>query len=193
MTPQLGTAQPVGGGLPVLADTPATREVARPGGDTPLPVGTDAQVAAPAAPPPEIGPSDRGAAEGAAEGGAVSLIQSRLAGPPPAFEASILDQMRSEANSPDLPPEPAELTDLVEALSAPDPLAPAKPTVEAAAEEVEEPVEPVLGGDSEAPARSEGESRYTVPPSAEVRAETEVATVRRIETPYDTATVDVSR
>ena len=47
---------------------------------------------------------------------------------------------------------------------------------------------PALSGDAETRRGS-----YDVPPSAEQRAEREVATIRRIETPYDTATVDVSR
>lgn len=38
-----------------------------------------------------------------------------------------------------------------------------------------------------------GRGSYDVPPSAEQRAESGLATIRRIETPYDTATVDVSR
>lgn len=72
------------------------------------------------------------------------------AGPPPAFEASILDRRREALVAP------------------PDLLAPA-------------------------PGKDEVDAPYDVPPSRIERATETITTVRRIETPYDTATVDVSR
>lgn len=91
------------------------------------------------------------------------------AGPPPAFEASILDRAREIA----LAPPPAT--------------APAEPPA---------PVVPV-DGLSRPAASSDADiavsNPYAAPPSAETRASEEVATLRRIETPYDTATVDMSR
>ncbi|MEM0947408.1 MAG: hypothetical protein AAGK37_08390 [Pseudomonadota bacterium] len=88
------------------------------------------------------------------------------AGPPPAFEASILDRARQDVSQLDAPRTEAAqpAPPSRDQGTAPEPLAP-----EASAE------------------------AYSVPPSAELRAEVELATVRRIETPYDTATVDVSR
>ncbi len=84
------------------------------------------------------------------------------AGPPPAFEASILDRARQAP------------TDTADATSEP------------------EPTEPPMASEARLPDSAEAQG-YEVPPSAEERTETEIATVRRMETPYDTATVDVSR
>jgi hypothetical protein len=81
------------------------------------------------------------------------------AGPPPAFEASILDRAREQVSQPvkpsDIQLEPATPRDLIATLRE--------------------------------------ERPYDVPPAPDASAEAEVATVRRIETPYDTATVDVAR
>ena len=123
------------------------------------------------------------------------------AGPPPAFEASILDRQREQAlefrapergepsfaasDAPVAGPLAAELG--VEAVDGPG-----KPDSLIGAEGVERPEEDDERGPRE-PARPESRGPYDVPPSAEFRAEREIATIRRIETPYDTATVDVSR
>lgn len=83
-------------------------------------------------------------------------------GPPPAFEASLLDRQREAGIS--TPP------------SEPDPVLPFIPTGSAT------PAEEPAAGDP-----------YDVPPAPLERAESDLAAVRRIETPYDTATVDVAR
>ena len=81
------------------------------------------------------------------------------AGPPPAFEASILDRARETAftGQPDVTALPA----------APEPVVDKAPEAE--------------------------DASYDAPPSRAERAEEQVTTLRRIETPYDTATIDVSR
>lgn len=142
------------------------------------------------------------------------------AGPPPAFEASILDRAREQLMAPpDLrtqapEPAPVAVSAPVEAPPPPEPVGEAERqiahlgTTEEAAEadpalavpgqdaaepripERPEPREPEASQPAKDPAPR---SAYDVPPSAEQRAEREVATIRRIETPYDTATVDVSR
>ncbi|MEM9344100.1 MAG: hypothetical protein AAGA87_13740 [Pseudomonadota bacterium] len=105
------------------------------------------------------------------------------AGPPPAFEASILDRAREVAfrgtgdvtSAPELPqpqPEPVQNT----SGTAPE-------------EDFELSSQPVVAPEAE----PESELSYDVPPSRMERAEEQVTTLRRIETPYDTATVDVSR
>ncbi|MEO1152928.1 MAG: hypothetical protein AAFX59_03505 [Pseudomonadota bacterium] len=103
-------------------------------------------VAVPADPQPSLSPPDPDAPTG----------------PPPAFEASLLDRQREAGIT--LP------TD------GPDPVLPFIPQG------------PSDKTDPPAPA-----APYDVPPAAAERAESDVATVRRIETPYDTATVDVAR
>ena len=75
------------------------------------------------------------------------------AGPPPTFEASILDRAREALVTP---------PDLVQ--RTPEQSAPPEPS-----------------------------DPYEVPPSRAERAADDVTTLRRIETPYDTAKVDVSR
>ena len=191
MTPQLGPAQPTGAGPTALVDPGPVREDARPeiAGSAPAP-----------APVRELPPVERSARSEAPEApktvptGGQSIQGSDLAGPPPAFEASILDQLREEARNPELPPEPEQTADVAAILETPKQINQAAATPTGAAEgETEVTGLPGLPETAEPAPRSESESRYTVPPSAEVRAETEVATVRRIETPYDTATVDVSR
>jgi len=100
------------------------------------------------------------------------------AGPPPAFEASILDRARETAftGQPELPTVPTV------------PEAPDAPEDVQVADEVQ-----VADGDTDATPKAEEEVSYDVPPSRAERAAEQVTTVRRIETPYDTATVDVSR
>jgi hypothetical protein len=135
------------------------------------------------------------------------------AGPPPAFEASILDRQREEAlkpPQPDLAGPPATSFAHPAASEAKATSSTAAETPAIADEEVtmsgregptaiREPLDDKrIGAAREDPVserRDAGSHRaaYDVPPSAEARAEQEVATIRRIETPYDIVTVDVSR
>lgn len=88
-------------------------------------------------------------------------------GPPPAFEASLLDRERELGVVPQAAPEPG---------NAPE-VARAEPAV----------AEPRAFGEPAA------RDPYDAPPEPAARAEDGVATLRRLETPYDTATVDVAR
>ncbi|MEM1066020.1 MAG: hypothetical protein AAGJ74_11010 [Pseudomonadota bacterium] len=99
-------------------------------------------------------------------------------GPPPAFEASLLDRERELGVGPQ---------DVVET-RAPE-------TGTAALNPASEPVVAPEADDGSGPIQSERSARalYDVPPEPAARAEDSVATLRRIETPYDTATVDVAR
>ncbi len=139
------------------------------------------------------------------------------AGPPPAFEASILDRQREQALEPPPPPEPEPASpetrqpelrppappEAVQDVAATADAESARRSEEADAAEPEPPGAGAVPADRPSlPARAAEppeprpeprRSGYDVPPSAEYRAEREVATIRRIETPYDTATIDVSR
>ncbi|MEL6644720.1 MAG: hypothetical protein AAFQ79_12360 [Pseudomonadota bacterium] len=84
-------------------------------------------------------------------------------GPPPAFEASVLDRQREAGLSP--------------------------PDTEA---EIDLPFIPPFKS-TRAPESEAAPNPYDVPPAPVERAEADVATVRRIEAPYDPATVDVAR
>lgn len=150
------------------------------------------------------------------------------AGPPPAFEASILDRQREEAlRPPDLreativgpddppaapPPPVSSEIDVPRAEAVEGPRGLRDPGEEVAPEDdtVPEVVSAAPSARESDPGSTPGATRaepaaeapreaddgrrpYAVPPSAEQRAEREVATIRRLDTPYDTATVDVSR
>ncbi len=159
MTVQLGPVPPLAAGLQPN-DAVEAREAPRAGIDRP-PFSAEATETARAVDPPS------GAARAAAlpDRDLPPLIPpdpQAPAGPPPAFEASILDRARQNA---------------------------ASPAVQRAEPAGQIPMDRAEPGDPAA----DGPPPYDVPPSAEQRAEVEVATVRRIETRYDTATVDVSR
>ncbi len=102
------------------------------------------------------------------------------AGPPPSFEASILDRAREAAIG-------------AAPLSAPFQVKTAEPgelVASLATPAVAAPPQPAEAQDKAAPATRDP---YAVPPTASERAEGNVATLRRLEMPYDTATVDVAR
>lgn len=113
------------------------------------------------------------------------------------------------AKAPEQPDPSADLAaDPRPSLSPPDPDAPTGPPPafeaslldrqrEAGITQPADDADPVLpfvpqGPDSEAKTPGSG-AAYDVPPAPVERTEADVATVRRIETPYDTATVDVAR
>ncbi len=87
-------------------------------------------------------------------------------GPPPAFEASLLEQQRAS-----FPAQSGEVKATPNALDA----------VDAEAKRATGAVPPST------------EVRAEVPPTPAEKAEATVAAVRRMETPYDSATVDVTR
>lgn len=138
-----------------------------------------------------------------------------IAGPPPAFQRSLLEARRAETAAPD--PAPARI-------SAPAPpdtgvtAAPGLPEIAARRRRATaatgalyptpatvRPGPPAPGSGPAGAEASDGPLRAAIrrlmeerapmaaPPSAETRAQTEFAGLRRIETPYDTATLDVTR
>lgn len=158
-----------------------------------------AELAARFTPQPEVAATERAAAEDAAASGP--------AGPPPAFRRSLLEAQRAETIGPD--PAPATI-------SAPEPpdraARRAEPgsRVEEAGETLVTPppgtAEDIRANDStEGPVDTgdpllatirrimDDERAAGVPPSAEARAEADFSGLRRMETPYDTATVDILR
>lgn len=159
MTVQLGPVPPLAAGLQPT-DTTEARDAPRAGIDRP-PFSAEATETARAVDPP-VGVARTAALPDRDLPPLIPPDPQAPAGPPPAFEASILDRARQSTAAPAAPDaEPAGQT----------PPAPAVPEGR----------------------ETDGKPDYDVPPSAEQRAEVEVATVRRIETPYDTATVDVTR
>ena len=118
-----------------------------------------------------------------AEGTAPPLLppdRSAPTGPPPAFDRSPLDAERELRLGPD--GTTGEPPPIEEAST------PARPA-EAAAPESDD-----LQGGAEQPEPAGRElAQADVPPTADERAQTEFTSVRRMETPYDTATVDVTR
>lgn len=175
MIPQIGPIAPGGPGLPVTGDVrsaaatpsfqPSQAEAARP---------EAAETSRPALPPQAADQARRAVAEAPGQDAAelparpVFPDPSAPAGPPPAFEASILDRAReaAQAGPVDTAPafEQAEATQAAPAASDTSPRPEARPS-----------------------------DPYEVPPSASERAAEQVAALRRIEMPLDTATVDVAR
>lgn len=99
------------------------------------------------------------------------------AGPPPSFDASILDRAMEELKSPP-PPEPEQEIRLPEAVTTGEDL------------EAIDALETVDGVDAEAE-EVDAKDPYAVPPSAAVRVEREVTEIRQIETPDQTGSVDL--
>lgn len=194
-----------------------------------------ARQAAPSAPLPEKPPAPRSAEFGtrfvpivtpqqALEGGAGASDADgpdAPAGPPPAFQRSLLEARLAQTSAPD--PAPATI-------SAPEPPAAVTPEPDAVRELTDpgpeatgrsglEPADPgaVSAPSPSLPALADAPSAFAtaaddadplraairriladgdpvpVPPSAENRAEAEFAGLRRMDVPYDTATVDLSR
>jgi hypothetical protein len=107
------------------------------------------------------------------------------AGPPPSFEASILDRAMEELKAPPPPPEPN--LDAVVAEAAPE--FGADPTDEAVSvDAIEGPAQ--RDGDDEA-GDAKAADPYAVPPSADLRAEREVSEIRNLEQPAEPGSVDV--
>ena len=101
-------------------------------------------------------------------------------GPPPAFDRSPLDAQRELRLD---PATPADAPLSVDDAPTPPPAAPAE-------------TELADGGGTSDDTQNTAERAFAqadVPPSADERAQTEFTSVRRMETPYDTATVDVTR
>lgn len=160
--------------------------------------------------PPALGPKagseDRVEPKGPdAEGAASGDVP---AGPPPAFQRSLLDARRAETVAPDpapatiSAPEPAEAAP--ETFSAPAMGAAGAPpdavTVVADGTAAETPARLATTSPSDADPLTAvirqlvaESAQIEVPPSAEDRAEAEFSGLRRMEAPYDTATVDVTR
>ncbi len=164
MIPQIGPIVPAVPGVPATTETKAEPpEPVPPLSETPKidPASTDR----PVRPTTEADATDPALADAPYPGEADD--PNSPAGPPPAFEASVLDrtleaqeaQVRSEAV--EAPPEPgAERSD--------------------------------TSADTDA-APAEASDPYEVPPSKAERAMEDVGTLRRIEIPLDTATVDITR
>lgn len=100
------------------------------------------------------------------------------AGPPPSFEASILDRAMEELKAPPPPPEPE--------LDAPAAIAVLEGDPEPTAE-----VDTIAGPADDEAGEAAGADPYAVPPTADVRAEREVTEIRNLETPTQPGSVDV--
>lgn len=196
MISQLGLVSPGVPGLSVLTDPGEARTDARTDGAVGTTVALDRSVFG-----PERGDTARAidpapATERAKAAGAETAAEQKKsilppdpdapAGPPPAFEASILDRAREQASAP--PPLYPEVPSPLEARAQASATTPGANAGVATADTGTAPREEPTRATAEATARP-----YDVPPSAENRAERDVATLRRMETPYDTGTVDVSR
>ena len=185
MIPQLGPIGPGGPGLQVNTSVAPDRADTTGRGERAEPLTSGRTETARPALPPEA--ADR--AREVARDPRPSLFApdpNAPAGPPPSFEASILDRAREAALGALRLPDPleaavAEPTELLARLAAAPEGSTAAPTL---AEDTPAPREATL---------SALRDPYAAPPSASERAETTVATLRRIETPYDSATVDVAR
>ncbi|MDU8945114.1 hypothetical protein [Ovoidimarina sediminis] len=175
MIPQIGPIAPGGPGPPISGDVrqsdaapsfrPPATEAARPAA---------AETQRPALPPQAADRARQAVAEAPNPGAepavppAVFSDPTAPAGPPPAFEASILDRARGAAQAVPVEAGPAEPVQQTDDSSAQAPVVSPRPEAR--------PADP-----------------YEVPPSASERAAEQVAALRRIEMPLDTATVDVAR
>lgn len=100
------------------------------------------------------------------------------AGPPPSFDASILDRAMEELKSPPPPPEPDREIRLPDAVTTGDEV----DVIDALV---------TVGGEEAAAEEVDAKDPYAVPPSAAVRAEREITEIRKIETPEQTGSVDL--
>ncbi len=197
MIPQLGPFGPNGPGLQVNTSVTPDRADTTGRGERAEPLTSGRTETARPTLPPEAADRAREATQ-RPRPDLIAPDPDAPAGPKPAFEASILDRAREaafNAPAPEYPPvetedsalgKPAGVTgDPVSALLG------AARTPDAGRVSTDGPKDAAQeAGPTFTTARRDP---YAAPPTASERAEQTVATLRRIETPYDTATVDVAR